>query len=331
MLNNPMPAKFHIRFLQNDGPAEGNRTITEIPPQYRPYLHPFATAAIEESPGVDVLHQTLQANGYLVSNHVFFAKEDAEITPHVPESIYTLHCMMKGSIRCELAGQGTVWLRGGQFGFFRITNDRHRAWLEKGSVCESFHIDLSSEHLQRLAPHSEVIRLLLVHAESNRAAYISPASGIMHQRFYELIQEIRDMPLAHRLKDIAIPAHITLLLTSALMEEENAGLNDDDMLLFATIRAYALNNLDKELGNRELAADYCISVSKLKYGFKRIYDESLQSFVKRSRLERAKELISSTALPLQRIAQMVGYADYGNFSRRYHAYFGHPPSELKRQ
>ncbi len=70
----------------------------------------------------------------------------------------------------------------------------------------------------------------------------------MHQRFYELIQEIRDMPLAHRLKDIAIPAHITLLLTSALMEEENAGLNDDDMLLFATIRAYALNNLDKELG-----------------------------------------------------------------------------------
>lgn len=326
-----MPAKFHIRFLMKEGPAEGIRAAAEIPPQYRAYLHPFAPAVIEESPGVDVLHQTLQVNGYLVSNHVFFAKEDAEIAPYVPESIYTLHCMMKGSIRCELAGQGTVWLRGGQFGFFRITNEKHRAWLEKGAVCESFHINLSNEHLHHLAPHSELIRSLLANAESNKAAYVAPASGIMHQRFYELIQEIRSMAPAHRLKEIAIPAHITLLLTSALMEEESAVLSDGDAMLFATIRAYVLNNLDKELGNRELASDYCISVSKLKYGFKRIFNESLQSFVKRSRLERAKELIGSTALPLQRIAQIVGYADYGNFSRRYHAYFGHPPSELKRQ
>ncbi|WP_346320500.1 AraC family transcriptional regulator [Chitinophaga sp. YIM B06452] len=331
MLNNPLPAKFQMRFLVSGEPAEDIRASTEIPLQYRPYLHPFAAAVIEESAGVDIIYQVSQTDGFVICNYLFFPGEDVVIEPYVTHTVTSLQFMMKGSIRCEMAGQGTIWFRAGQFGFLQAANGQFRGWLEKGAVYEVFHIYLGGEQLAHLAPHSPLIAELRRHSEESRTAYFLPSSSIMTSRFYEQIREIRGMPPAQPLRDFTMPAHVTLLLSGALTTEEIPQQRDDDHTLFAAIRAYIQNNLAKELGNSELASDYCISVSKLKYGFKRIYNESLQAHVKRSRLERAKDLISATALPLQRIAQMVGYADYGNFSRRYHAYFGHPPSALKRQ
>ncbi|WP_162946236.1 helix-turn-helix domain-containing protein [Chitinophaga barathri] len=319
-----------MRFLVAGEPLENIRTTTEIPPQYRTYVYPFTTAVLEETPGVDILYQILQTDGFVICNSVFFPKEDTVIEPHVPEAVTVLQFMMKGSIRWQLAGKGMAWFRAGQFGYFHILNHQFRGWLEKGAVYEIFHIYLSGEQLGRLGD-SPLVGELLLRAEENKAGYFQPSPCIMTNRIYGHVQEIRGMPPAEPFRDFDIPAYITLLLTGTLKTEDIPQQRDDDHTLFAAIRAYIQNNLGKELGNRELASDYCISVSKLKYGFKRIYNESLQAFVKRSRLERAKELISTTALPLQRVAQMVGYPDYGNFSRRYHAYFGHPPSELKRQ
>ncbi|WP_173003150.1 AraC family transcriptional regulator [Chitinophaga sp. SYP-B3965] len=323
-----------MRFIIKGIPETEITIITEIPSQYRSYIYPYAQAVLEESTSINILHQVMQINGFTVCNHVFFPKKDTLIAPHSPEPLSALHFTMKGSIRCELADAGSLWLRAGQFGFFQVSNASHKAWLEKGGVYESFHIDFSREQLFTLSAYSDLMKKLLDKSDKNQSTYLTSSTGIMTSKFYELINEIRRTPSSDKMREIEMPANISLLLALTLKDTEESSPSssmNDDALLFTTIHAYILNNLSRELGNQEIARDYNISVSKLKTGYKKIYAESLQSFVKRARLETARELILTTNLSMHKISEMVGYGDYGNFSRRYRAHFGHPPSEVIRR
>lgn len=320
----PPSTLLQMRFLQKDATIIKH----DIPTAYKSYLYPFSSAALEESDAVDVLHQVMHLNGFTICNHIFFAKKDTEIFPSVDESLSTLHCMLQGSIKCELAGVGVVWLRAGQFGFFQVSNAHHSAWLHKGCIYESFHIDFSREQLQAVAPYSDIIQELMRTSQENVSAYVTPRAGIMFNRFYELITDIRNMAPTHKMREIEVPANISLLLAISLMDAETTvPPADQEEMLFATIHAYVQNNLARELSNVEIAREYSMSVSRLKYGYKRIHREPLQVFVRRARLERAKEMIGRTHLPLQRIAEMVGFPDYGHFSKSYKRFYGHPPSE----
>ncbi len=328
---NPLMPQLQMRFPVKDVPPAEIHVTAEIPPEYRMYLHPFCQAVMETSPFVDVLHQVVEVNGFTICNHVFIAKKDTLLEPFSPEPLATLHCMIKGSIKCAMDASGIFWLRSGQFSFFQVNSVPHKVWLTKDQVYESFHIDFSREQLERLSPYSEVVQVLLEKARLNQPAYLLPRAGIMHSRYYALITDIRNAHPAHKMWKIEVPANVALLLAIALKETDTPGLHEeDDQQLFATIRAHVLNNLQKDLGNAAIARNYCISISKLKQGFSKLYGESLQSFVRRTRLEAARELITGTQQSLQKIAGMVGYADYGNFSRRYRAHFGYPPSEEQR-
>lgn len=330
---NPSFPPLHMRFHVKDVPSSEIRLTTEIPSQYKAYVYPFCTAMLEISADVDVLHQVMQLNGFTISNHIFFARKDIVIEPFVSEPISTLHCMIRGSIKCAMGDLGVFWLRAGQFSFFRVNNVRHKAWLQKDNIYESFHIDFSREQLELLSPYSTVMQALLEKREQQEPAYLAPQAGIMHSRYYDLITDIRNAGVSHKMREIEMPANIALLLAIALMDIEESTpevTETEEVKLFATISAYVLNNLGKELGNAAIARNYCISVSKLKQGFKKAYNESLQSFVRRTRLEAARDLILNTSLSLHKIAEKVGYVDYGNFSRRYRAYYGHPPSEVQR-
>lgn len=334
MLSYPFTTKPHMRFIIKDILETEITITTEIPSQYRSFIYPYAQAILEESAAVNILHQVMQINGFTVCNHIFFAKRDVLIAPHSPEPVSALHFMMKGSIRCELAEAGSLWLRAGQFGFFHVSNAAHKAWLQKDGIYESFHIDFPREQLLTLAPYSELIKKLIEKSDKSQSAYLMPSAGIMINRFYERINEIRQTHPSYKMKEIEMPANILLLLANALRDAEQISTSissNDDTLLFTTIHAYILNNLSRELGNAEIARDYNISVSKLKAGYKKVYAESLQSFVRRARLETAREMILTTNLTMHKISEMVGYGDYGNFSRRYRAFFGHPPSEVVRR
>ena len=320
----PLSTKLQMRFLLKETAI----IRQDIPAAYKHYLYPFAGAVLEESDAVDVLHQVMHFDGLTICNHIFFAKQDTEVFPYVEEPVSTLHLMLQGSIKCEMAGVGIVWLRAGQFGFFHVSNAKHRAWLEKDGIYESFHIDFSREQLLSVAPYSEIIQELLLKSGDNLSAYVTPRAGIIYNRSYELIADIRNMPPYHKMREIEAPANIALLLAISLMDAETATPPDDqDEMLFATIRAYVLNNLQRELNNVEIAREYRISVSRLKYGYKRFYLEPLQLFIRKARLERAKEMVGRTHLPLQRIAEMVGFPDYGHFSKSYKRFYGYPPSE----
>lgn len=97
------------------------------------------------------------------------------------------------------------------------------------------------------------------------------------------------------------------------------------------VRQYLRHNLDTAFTVPELAAMAGLSTSHFSALFRATTGTSVKDYLKRLRSARARELLITTALPITRIAAMVGYDDALYFSRQFRAVNGVSPSEFRRR
>lgn len=69
----------------------------------------------------------------------------------------------------------------------------------------------------------------------------------------------------------------------------------------------------------------------LSTAFRKTKGMSVQEYLLRVRMQKAKELIKATDLQIQEIGKRVGYDDQLNFSRIFRKYEGVSPSEFRRE
>lgn len=65
--------------------------------------------------------------------------------------------------------------------------------------------------------------------------------------------------------------------------------------------------------------------------FKKATGQSPHQYLQRARLERARELLSTTQLPLSTIAESLGFGSQSHFTRAFRSFNGFPPSDLRHQ
>ena len=82
--------------------------------------------------------------------------------------------------------------------------------------------------------------------------------------------------------------------------------------------------------NVELARRAGMNYSKLCSGFHQLFGETTAEFVRRQRLEFAHELLRTTDLQVQQIAQRAGYAHHGSFTAAFTRLFGYSPKKARR-
>ena len=88
------------------------------------------------------------------------------------------------------------------------------------------------------------------------------------------------------------------------------------------------DNIGSELDIGTLARIACLSATQFKKLFREQMGVSAGHHVTAMRMEKARALLIHTDLPVQRVAETVGYHDLSAFSRRFSAHFGLPPSKL---
>lgn len=79
-----------------------------------------------------------------------------------------------------------------------------------------------------------------------------------------------------------------------------------------------------------LAAIACLSPTQFKKRFREQLGCSVHQYVIRQRMEKARALLTHTDLPVQLIAEQVGYGDLSAFSRRFSRHFGLSPRHFCR-
>lgn len=78
----------------------------------------------------------------------------------------------------------------------------------------------------------------------------------------------------------------------------------------------------------ELAKFTNMSVSKLKSAFKRVYGSGIYEYYQRSRMHRARQLLSSNGFTVKEVGMQLGYTNLSNFSLAFKKEFGILPSDV---
>jgi two-component system response regulator YesN len=78
-----------------------------------------------------------------------------------------------------------------------------------------------------------------------------------------------------------------------------------------------------------LAKEFHVSKNKLKYDFKKQYTKTIYDYLTEVRVEKAKELLSTSSKPVKAIAYLVGYHE-SNLEKNFKRLTGMVPLEWRR-
>lgn len=94
--------------------------------------------------------------------------------------------------------------------------------------------------------------------------------------------------------------------------------------------ALILSDLTKRIPAKELAERFGVSESSFKFYIKGILGDSYLNYFRRKRMEKAAELLESSALKVIEVANAVGYENQGKFAKVFAEVYGVSPLEFRR-
>jgi AraC family transcriptional regulator of arabinose operon len=157
---------------------------------------------------------------------------------------------------------------------------------------------------------------------------MAPPAGALRERIEALLiqaHELASSGLPHA-KALAVNALEAALLWWDIQNPERRSL---DPRIVAVIEHIA-RNLDAAISIADLARAAHLSVSRFSHLFREQVGVPPRTFVEQQRLQRAKELLELTTLPIGIVAAQIGFSSQFHFARRFHLYVGVSPSAYRR-
>ena len=99
--------------------------------------------------------------------------------------------------------------------------------------------------------------------------------------------------------------------------------------IVARAKAYVRDHLDSDLTVSSIAAELYITPNYLSKLFGRENRESCNEYITRKRMEKARNLLRDTSLPVGEIASAVGYRDQNYFSLTFRKFSGMSPLQFR--
>lgn len=93
---------------------------------------------------------------------------------------------------------------------------------------------------------------------------------------------------------------------------------------------FVQNNFKEEITVEKLAEVAHLSISALERRFKKYLSKTPKQFIREFRLEKARQLLIESRLPIAEIAYQCGFADHSYFSRHFKLMFHELPSDVRK-
>jgi AraC-like DNA-binding protein len=95
-------------------------------------------------------------------------------------------------------------------------------------------------------------------------------------------------------------------------------------------RDFLAANLDRPVRLEDAAGAACLSPFHFHRMFARAFGETPHDFLRRQRIDRAKQLLARDHLPITEVCLSVGYESLGSFSMLFRSMVGRSPMEFRR-
>jgi AraC family transcriptional regulator len=131
-----------------------------------------------------------------------------------------------------------------------------------------------------------------------------------------ILEPERDLPVPH-------------LLPSGAMVTAGFARGGLPPRVLRRIREYIDGNIDQRISVELLAGLASLSVCYFVRAFKQSMGVTPHDYLIRQRVERTKQLLSDSDMPLSEIALVAGFADQSHFSRRFRQHVGMSPRDYR--
>ena len=96
------------------------------------------------------------------------------------------------------------------------------------------------------------------------------------------------------------------------------------------IRQYIQYHVDEDLRIDQLAARVYLSQTYLSYIFKKETGMTLSRYIRQCRMEKAKELLTSTDMKIVQVCEKVGFSNVSYFCQSFREYTGVSPEKFRK-
>ncbi len=312
-----------------------------IPPQYRHYLIPGAEHRYSRTVFGHIFSQQLVEKDFAYEQHDFFSRvEGAVIQPVTDQPIIALHAMVIQGIRVFLDGHGEGTLEEGSLTLFYVpAGGQHRAWLPAGHS-QSQHLNIRLCLVEELAQKYPSLQSLADHARLGLPVGVQSPPVRMDYAIRKVLEELHQCPedpverrlyirariltlLLFYVRDMGQSKHTGFTVEGALFrpEEEETLYRAQDILL---------SNEGPLLTIKELSVKIAMNTKKLKIGFKQLFGEPVYQFQNKRRIEKGAELLLSSVLPVEEIAELLHFQTKEGFLKAFKKQYGVVPSEYRK-
>lgn len=308
----------------------------EIPKQYQHLQIPFATQIeFTIGPFGAMLNQVVANDDWAVQLVHFFISRRVRIYPVAPKPLGALHCMLRGHVPCVLQGFGDVVLHEKELHFSYVpAGVRNLAFFSKGYY-ESFQIGFSPGYLTRFAQNGSPLKDVSYKLENSLPVSGYAGSCPLSLQAMDQIEKIRQCQLKGARRHLFFQSRINdlmLLYMSALegslqQKEAATGRYDEEM---HQLSAYITDNLEKPLMIGGLADQLGLHLHVVEKEFKKVYHQTIKSFIQEQRMKRAILLLTDGKMPVIEVAYTVGYSDAAYFSNVFKKIFGITPTAYQK-
>lgn len=276
-----------------------------------------------------------EKKGYLVSDFRVFRLKDAALKP-IPFHYHDFHkiiLFLDGNVDYVIEGK-TYHLAARDIVFVSAGEIHRPIFLPGNAEYDRIVIYVSPDFLRRWqeqsAEHADLATCFKATHEGSSVLHQAP--GTNHDLLYhmdKLEKTSRSEGFANGLYTEILFIEFMILLNRSLVDHELDSLDNASYdPKIQDILTYINQHLSDTLSVDELAAHAYISKFYLMRKFKADTGYGIHQYIRSKRLLLARDLLK-TDLPITRISNEVGFADYSTFSRAFKEMFHCSPREFR--
>ena len=108
------------------------------------------------------------------------------------------------------------------------------------------------------------------------------------------------------------------------------GLNEEDIQRVKKSETILQNSFNEKITIELLSRKVALNQSKLKKGFKEVFNKTIHEYLKDIRLEKAIEYLKTNSYSVKEVALMVGYTNQGSFSYAFSSKYNCSPKDIQK-
>jgi AraC-like DNA-binding protein len=210
--------------------------------------------------------------------------------------------------------------------------------VEKGTEEEYFCVKIFPELLLQHIPHSEDSPLVKFSGKKEMfitlhcPQVMSPA---IHHSIHDYIHCPYKGSIGAAYRDniiLNLLIHQLAAFTDEQLSAEdrpNMKLSKADIDLLNDIRKYLDTNFLEVESLQQVSRKFCVNTFKLKSGFRQLFNHSVMKYVDDHKMNYARTLLQNSDVPVNDVADELGYEHYNNFSTAFKKKFGYSPAAIR--